>query len=182
MIENYSLEEEKISSWDEYFLNLSIQVSRRSKCFSRRVGAVLVKDKSIIGTGYNGPPRGIPPCDRRWEIDKEFRDKYNIGNVVNKPKDGLCPRYVVGSRSGENLDMCIAAHGEENSIVNSARMGVNVKGAKLYLNCGVPCGNCMIKIINAGIEEVIVTSMHYYDAKGKYLLDNSDIKIRLYNF
>lgn len=178
-MDSYTVDDEPVNSWDEYFLNIARQAARNSKCFSRRIGAVLVRDKSILTTGYNGPPRGIPTCDVRWGIDKSLD--------VSKAKDfkylvGKCPRRVLGYKSGEGIEVCPASHAEESAIVNCARMGIQAKDAQLYLTCGIPCGKCAVKIINAGVSEVIVTKLDYYDDISKFLFDNSDVRIRLYEF
>lgn len=182
--DSYVVLDTPIQSWDEYYFNITIQAARRSKCLSRRVGAVLVKDKSVISTGYNGPPRGIPTCDKRWTIDSEFSAKYKNSLVYsidfNNPR---CPRHSLGAKSGEMLDLCLAAHAEENAILNAAWHGISTKGASLYLNCGVPCYRCLIKIINSGIEEIIVIDDGlFFDDNSKYLLNNSNILVRKYNF
>jgi len=179
--EQYSIIDEPVSSWDEYFFNVCRQVARNSKCLSRRIGAVLIKDKSIISTGYNGPPRGIPQCNRRWTIDNKFNDKYKskiIGDISTKE----CPRKIIGAKSGEYLEMCVAGHAEENAILNAARMGICTNGTTMALSCGIPCFRCMIKIINAGVSEIIVTNMQLYDDTSEYLLNNSDVKVRMYEF
>jgi len=179
----YSITDPPVPSWDEYFFNVCRQAARHSKCLSRRIGAVLVKDKSIISTGYNGPPRGVPSCDRRWEIDSHFVARYESKIVVpinhNKP---VCPRHTLGAQSGEMLDICIAGHAEENAILNAARMGVCTKGATLFMTCSVPCFRCVIKIINAGISEIVVTGISFYDDNAEFLLNNSDVKVRFYDF
>lgn len=174
--------------WDEYFYNICNVVASNSKCFSRKIGCIIVKDKTIIGSGYNGPPRGIPKCDERWGGNKDwnlieianskgyFIEKEKPSTWVNK-----CPRQVLGAKSGEFLDICLAGHGERNTLINCARMGIETRGCKLYMNCGISCTPCMIEIINSGVEEIIVTSMNYYDKQTKYLVYNSDLKIRTFS-
>lgn len=178
----YSIEDKPIEDWDKYFFNICRQVARNSKCLSRRIGAVLVKDKSVISTGYNGPPRGIPRCDRRWELDLKFKNKYFSKLKDNTNLIGKCPRYPLGAKSGQMLNICVAAHAEENSILDAARRGVKVKGATMYMTCGIPCTQCLIKIINAGIKEIVVTGITFYDENAEWLLNNSDVKVRLYDF
>lgn len=182
--DDYVVLDSPINSWDEYYFNIARQSARRSRCLSRRVGAVLVKDKSVISTGYNGPSRGIPTCDKRWELDPEFSAKYKNKLIqpleTDKPK---CPRHLLGAKSGELLDLCIAVHAEENAILNAAWHGIATKGATLFLNCGIPCFRCLTKIINSGIEEVVVTNVDsFFDDNSRYLLYNSNIRIRPYNF
>lgn len=179
----YSVTDEPVKSWDEYFFNVCRQSARNSKCLSRRIGAVLVKDKSIISTGYNGPPRGVPRCDKRWFIDPEFIATYDTDKSIDLMDTiGKCPRHVLGAKSGELTEMCVAGHAEENAILNAAWHGIATKGATLYLTCGIPCFRCVIKIINAGISEIVVTGLKFYDDNSKYLLNNSTVKVRLYDF
>jgi len=162
--------------WDKYFLEIAEVVARNSKCCSIKIGAVLVKDKSIISTGYNGPPRGVPPCDERHKVDKSFLSLYEGHNTM--PKEGVCPRRAFGYKSGEGLHLCVAGHAERNALINAAREGIKTYGTKLYLTCGVPCTPCLVEIINAGVEEVICTSMVLYDASARYLMNY--VKIRKY--
>jgi len=144
-------------SWDNYFKNLAYTVASNSKCLSRHIGAVLVKDKAIISTGYNGPSRGIPPCPG--------------------PK---CPRTALGFNSSEGLHLCPAAHAEANSIAQAARSGVSTSGTTMYVTCGVPCKNCLALIINAGIEEVVCTSLEWYDSLSPFIVEHSNLIIREY--
>lgn len=176
-INHYTVEEEVVNNWDEYFYNVAKQTARNSKCFSRKIGAVLVKDNTIIGTGYNSPPRGIPPCDKRWGFDRGLDITLAKEDVVGK-----CPRKVLGYKSGEGIELCTASHAEESAIVNSARMGISTNGASLYLTCEEPCVKCAVKIINSGIKEVVVTSFNSYDKVSNYLFSNSNIILRKYNF
>lgn len=200
-----------IKKWDKYFYDVCQHISKNSKCLSRKIGSILVKDKTIIGSGYNGPPRGIPICNERWT--GETQDKYlinkglSLGIIRSRVLDDLtnimeinnswiddkwvslenieknkCPRQILKADSGEMLDICIAGHSERNTLINSARMGICTKGAKLYMNCGIPCTPCFIEIINAGIEEIIVTSnKDFYDKQTQYLIENSNVKIRVFS-
>lgn len=177
---NYSVNDSPVKNWDEYFFNICRQAARNSKCLSRRVGSVLVKDKSILSTGYNGPPRGIPRCDLRWSLDANFMETY--GTKVTGEVEGICPRKALGAKSGELLDLCIAGHAEENAILNAARMGICTKDTTLYMNCNIPCFRCVIKIINAGVSEIVVKGLSFNDDNSEFLLNNSDVKVRLYNF
>lgn len=179
---SYSITDPPVESWDEYFYNVCRQVARNSKCLSRRIGAVLVWDKGIISTGYNGPPRGIPRCDKRWIIDKEFALKYLP--MVDDPNDleGKCPRYPIGFKSGQGLEICPAGHAERNALINAARKGIQTKGTTLYMSCGIPCSPCLVEIINAGVKEIVVTSLKIYDETSKYLLVQGDLGIRLFDF
>jgi dCMP deaminase len=177
----YSITEPSVESWDEYFFNICKQVARNSKCLSRRIGAVLVQDKNIISTGYNGPPAGVPRCDNRWTLDKIFAEKYNEYSKDKEIK-GICPRHLIGFASGEGLEACPATHAEVNAIIYAAKHGIATKGTTLYAGCGIPCSNCLKEIINAGIKEIVVLSLKTYDDNSLYLLNNSDLGIRLFSF
>jgi len=177
----------KIEKWDKYYYEICKAVANNSKCFSRKIGAVLVKDKIIVSTGYNGPPRDVPRCDERWKIDDSMLPTFGklLQDGIVSSSDDLrnrCPRQVMGFKSGEAIDLCPAAHAEENTILNAARLGICTKDTKMYMTCGVPCGKCMVKIINAGIEEVIVTELNFYDKLSRYLIDNGTVKLRKFSF
>lgn len=117
-------------SWDEYFFQIARQVATRSTCMRRQVGAVLVKDKRLLSTGYNGAPRDISHC-----ID--------VG----------CLREELGVPSGERHELCRALHAEQNAIAQAALHGVKIEGSTLYCT-HQPCSLCAKMIINAGIVEV----------------------------
>ena len=172
-----------MTDWDKYFMEISEVVSRKTKCLSRRIGAVIVRDKSIVSTGYNGPPRGVPHCSERYSIDKDLEDaikeKYK-GQVILLDELKLkCPRQSLGFKSGEGLEWCIAGHAERNAIVNAARLGISVKDTIMYMNCGIPCTPCLVEIINAGICELRVTKLTYYDKSSKYLVEQSGLIIKV---
>ena len=177
---SYSVDEATTDSWDEYFYNMARQTSRNSKCLSRKIGCVMVNDKSIISSGYNGPPRGIPRCDRRWEVDPEFRKKYI--SMTSGSLTDICPRYTIGFKSGEGLHICPAGHAERNALINAARHGISTKGTTLYMSCGFPCSPCLVEIINAGVKEIVCTSLNIYDDMALYLLTHSRLEVRLFNF
>ncbi len=168
--------------WDKYFYNICVAVSKNSTCLSRQIGSILVKDKSIISTGYNGPSRGIPHCNERYVIDSEIRAliKSKGKDPDNTKYHSICPRYVAGFKSGEGLEYCIAGHAERNALNNAARHGIVTKGAKLFMTCGIPCKDCLTEIINCGIEEIIITKETFYDGSSKYLLENSNLKYRIF--
>lgn len=180
--DSYSVESPKPGSWDAYYYKLCQAVATNSKCLSRSIGAVLVKDKSIVSTGYNGPPRGTPRCDERWLIDNDFSEKYMPMISDDSVIEGRCPRYVIGFKSGQGLDVCPAGHAERNALINAARQGIKTKETILYMTCGVPCTPCLVEIINAGVSEIVVTAFDYYDASAEYVLSNSDLKVRLFDF
>lgn len=117
--------------WDEYFMRIAQIVALRSNCMKRKVAAVVVKDRRIIATGYNGTPRGVKNCN-----------------------EGGCPRCNNLADSGTRLDECLCSHAEENSIVQAAYHGISVRGATIYSTCS-PCLICTKMIINAGIRRVV---------------------------
>ncbi len=172
------------SKWDEYFYDICRQVGKNTKCMSRQIGAILVKDKSIISTGYNGPPRGVPHCNERYKYDelfyKKLIDKTNGEYIEEHFNRDQCPRQLMKFRSGEGLDYCIAAHAERNCLINAARNGICTKDTTMYMDCGIPCGDCLIEIINSGVKEIVCTKLSYYDYKSEYLQKMSDIKIRTF--
>jgi dCMP deaminase len=179
---SYSIQLDNPCSWDEYFHNMCLRAGSNSKCHSRKIGAVLVRDKGIISTGYNGPPRGIPTCDQRWLIDKGFIEKYGHHIKKDTVTKGICPRRVIGFPSGQGLEICPAGHAERNALINAARFGIKTKDTILYMSCGIPCTPCMVEIINSGVKEIICSSLDIYDETVSYLMENSDIKIRLFDF
>ena len=172
----------KILTRDEWFYDICQAVAKGSKCLSRQIGTVLVKDNSIISTGYNGPPRGVPHCWERYNLDPKLQALLTQDGKTPSDEDirNICPRYIAGFKSGEGLDWCVAGHSEENALLNAARLGIKTKGCKLYMNCQIPCKNCLIKIINCGIEEIIVTGVGFYDLSSEYLLKQSNLKYRIF--
>lgn len=169
-------------SYDDYFFKIADAAASRSACLSRKLGAVIVKDNSIISTGYNGPSRGIPHCDERQGPDGN--DNYLIAAFLKEGKEcdpNICPRYSLGYKSGQGLHLCPATHAEINAIADAARRGVSVLGSTLYLNWVIPCSNCLKAIINAGIVEVVVRTLSTYDPMSEFLIRNSNLKIRVFN-
>ena len=174
-----SLKESDTKRWDTYFYNICKVVSSKSPCLSRKIGAVLVRNKSIISTGYNGPPRGIPHCGHnRFMKDKALRDAAANHQVDLTRFRNECPRRVFEYPSGTHMELCPAQHAEENAISNAARLGVSVIGSTLYMNSVIPCKNCFGTLINAGVVEIVVKSIKPYDVWTEFLINNSDVKIR----
>jgi len=174
-----------MSNWDQYFFNICKAVSLNSKCLSRQIGAIIVKDKSIISTGYNGPPRLVDSCQMRYLTDQkliaELKEKVGYGSkIIYEQVQNQCPRRTLGYLSGEGLEWCIAGHAERNCIINAARHGISVKGSLLYCNCPIPCSSCLIEIINSGIQEIIFNSLDYYDNMSEFLVKQSGIRVRLF--
>lgn len=158
-------------TWDEYFYKIALSVAENTKCMSRKVGAVLVKDKFIVSTGFNGPPMKAIHCNVRYQ------------SILKGQK--ICPRKKLGFQSGEGLHLCPAAHAERNAIAIAARLGHPTDGCILYLTCGVACVECAKTIINAGIKEVVLTSFEAYEKEGitgQMLLDEAGVKVRVYDF
>ena len=117
--------------WDDYFMDIANLVASRSTCLRRHVGCVMVKDRRILSTGYNGAPSGVAHC-------------VDVG----------CKRMQEGIPSGERVEMCRGVHAEQNAIIQGARHGVILQGATAYTTTR-PCSICTKMLINAGIEEVI---------------------------
>lgn len=140
--------------WDEYFMNIAKVVALRSNCMKRKVAAVIIKDKRIISTGYNGTPRGITNCN-----------------------EGGCPRCAAVETSGKDLGECLCSHGEENAIVQAAYHGVSLKGSTLYTTFS-PCLMCTKMIINAGIVEVVYQATYPLSDTSFKLLQQAGVKIR----
>lgn len=140
-------------SWDEYFLEMSKLVAKRSTCLRRSVGAVLVKDKRILATGYNGAPRGLKHC-----ID--------MG----------CMRERLKIPSGERHELCRALHAEQNALIQASLYGISVAGSTLYAT-NQPCVICAKMLINAGIKEIVIVA-GYPDKMAADFLKQAKIKIR----
>ena len=168
-------------TWDEYFLEMCNTVALNSKCLSRKIGTVMVRDKSVVSTGFNGPAKGVPHCDRRHYYDISLRLLLKKKGYINDLEK--CPRQILGYKSGEGLEWCTAGHSERNTLIQAAKNGTRTEGCKLYMNCGIPCVPCLIEIINAGIKEIIVTDFDIYDKEPsvtEFLLQNSNLKVRDY--
>ena len=140
--------------WDEYFMQIAKIVSLRSNCMKRKVAAVIVKDKRIISTGYNGTPRGVKNCN-----------------------EGGCPRCNSFADSGAALGECLCSHAEENSIVQAAYHGISVKDSTLYSTFS-PCLICTKMIINAGIREVVFNMEYPLLATAQALLVEAGVVVR----
>jgi dCMP deaminase len=159
-------------TWDRYFYSMCKTVASKSPCLSRKIGAILVKDHSIISTGYNGPPRGVPHCGAE-------RNRF-LG--VDSPED-LCPRKFLGFDSGQGLEKCPAVHAEMNAVIDAARKGASTIGTTLYMNCLVCCKQCMGILINAGVKEIVVETVDHYDELVSFLsLSSSYPSIRTFDF
>ena len=140
--------------WDTYFMQIAEMVAKRSNCSRRHVAAVIVKDKRIISTGYNGTPRGIRNCN-----------------------EGGCPRCSSNAPSGTHLGECIWSHGEENAIVQAAYHGISVKDSTLYTTFS-PCLLCAKMIINSGIKEVVYKDRYTIDETARWMLAEAGVVLR----
>jgi dCMP deaminase len=173
------------SKWDIYFHSICIAVSSKSPCLSRKIGAILVRDHSIVSTGFNGPSRGIPHCGQPRLLSDIILSDYLLlsfkNQVTRKRIDSECPRKILGYESGTHMELCPAQHAEVNAISNAARLGVSVLGSTLYMNCVIPCKNCFGALINAGVIEIVVDDIKVYDKHTQYLIDNSSIKVRRFS-
>jgi len=138
-------------SWDEYFMDITSLVARRSTCMRRQVGAVMVKEKNILATGYNGTPSGITHCD----VTGCLREQLNVP-------------------SGERHELCRGLHAEQNAIIQAARHGVNISDSVLYCT-NSPCIICTKMLINAGIRKVVYLQ-GYSDNLSLEMLDEAGIE------
>ena len=141
-------------NWDDYFMSIAKVVASRSNCIKRKVAAVIVKDKRIISTGYNGTPRGTRNCS-----------------------EGGCPRCNKFTESGKNLEECLCSHGEENAIVQASYHGISIKDSVIYTTFS-PCLLCTKMIINAGIKEVVYNVDYPLGETPLRLLKDAGIKVR----
>ena len=166
-------------NWDTYFHSICEAVSSKSPCLSRKIGAILVRDHSIISTGYNGPPRGVPHCGHpRIMKDEVLANELAKIDWRVSEINLTCPRKLMSFASGEGMQWCPAQHAEANCISNAARIGASTIGTTLYMNCVIPCKNCFGALINAGIVEIVIDNAKVYDKHTQFLIDNQNIKIR----
>jgi dCMP deaminase len=140
-------------SWDEYFMDIVALVARRSTCLRRGVGAVIVKDRRILTTGYNGAPSGLRHC-----------------------LETGCLREELNISSGERHELCRGLHAEQNAIIQAAVHGVSIKGATLYCT-NHPCAICLKMIINAGIASIVYRE-GYSDKLAEQMLVETGIEAK----
>ena len=143
----------KRPSWDEYFMEITDLVATRATCLRRKVGAIIVKDRRILATGYNGPPEGVPHCD---ELGGCIREKLNIP-------------------SGQRQELSRAVHAEQNAIIQAAKMGTNIDNTTLY-STNHPCFICAKMLINAGVKKIVFRE-GYPDKYAKKILKEADVKV-----
>jgi dCMP deaminase len=139
--------------WDSYFMEIARIVSKRSTCKRRSVGALIVKDKRILSTGYNGAPMGLAHCS-----------------------DGECLRELLHVAPGERHELCRGLHAEQNAIIQAAYHGVSINEAQLYTT-HLPCSICIKMVMNAGISKVFYLD-GYPDELASELMAESQMTIR----
>ena len=139
-------------SWDTYFMDITVLVAKRSTCTRRAVGAVIVRDKRILTTGYNGAPSGVRHC-------------LEVG----------CLRERLNIESGQRHELCRGIHAEQNAIIQAAFHGVSIRGATLYCT-NLPCLICAKMIINAGISKVFYLS-GYADDLSREMLEEARVEL-----
>jgi dCMP deaminase len=144
-------------NWDEYFMEIALVTQKRSTCLRRQVGAVIVKDKRIMATGYNGAPIGLPHCEEQ----------------------GGCLRQQLNIPSGQRHELCRALHAEQNAIIQAAYLGQSIAGGTIYCT-HQPCVICAKMIINAGIKRIIVKE-GYPDELAVKILGEARLKIEMFD-
>jgi dCMP deaminase len=142
-------------SWDEYFMQIARLVSQRSTCLRRHVGAVIVKNKRMLATGYNGAPSGMEHCLETGCL----RDRLKIP-------------------SGERHELCRGLHAEQNAIIQASLYGISVKDSAIYIT-NQPCVICAKMLINAGIREIVIAG-NYPDKMAMEFLKEAGIGIRVF--
>ncbi|MBP5466176.1 MAG: cytidine/deoxycytidylate deaminase family protein [Clostridia bacterium] len=151
-----------MNKWNERFMQMAETVAGWSSCFqeNRHVGAVIVKDKRILATGYNGAPSGIKSCADRGE----------------------CLRRVRNIASGTMQEVCYAVHAEQNAIIQAAKLGISLDGAEMFVT-HQPCVICTRMILNAGIKRVIYKNgypdefaLQLFKEAGVEIIKYSDLK------
>ncbi len=141
-------------SWDEYFTQIAELVKTRSTCLRRSVGAVFVKDKNILATGYNGAPAGVAHCGETGCL----REKLNVP-------------------SGERHEICRGLHAEQNGIIQAAKHGITLTGSTLYCNV-TPCLICAKMLINVGVTRIVTTG-GYPDELARQMLAEAGLALEV---
>jgi len=142
-------------SWDEYFMQIAHLVAQRSTCLRRSVGAVIVKNKRMLATGYNGAPSGLEHC-------------LEIG----------CLREKLKIPSGQRHELCRGLHAEQNAIIQASLYGISVKDSVIYVT-NQPCVICAKMLINAGIKEIVIAGQ-YPDTMAMDFLKEAKIAVRVF--
>jgi len=139
-------------SWDEYFMSLARLAATRSTCLRRHVGAVIVKDRMLLSTGYNDTPRGLRNCG-----------------------DGGCARCASDAAAGTGLDTCLCLHAEQNAIIQAAYHGVAIAGGAIYCT-HQPCLTCAKMVVNAGLVRIVYAAP-YPDPEAEQLLQDASVEL-----
>jgi len=139
-------------NWDEYFMEIAEVVRKRSTCLRRQVGAVIVRDRQILTTGYNGVPRKLKHCSQVGCL----RDKLNVP-------------------SGERHELCRGIHAEQNAVVQAAVHGISIAGSTIYVT-HQPCSLCAKILVNAGISKVFVKG-DYPDELAREILEEAEVEV-----
>lgn len=144
-----------MDKWDVRFMKMARLISEWSSCYraGRSVGAVIVKDKRIMTTGYNGAPAGLKTCRERGE----------------------CMRDLLNIQSGTRTEMCYAIHAEQNAIIQAAKLGISIDGGTIYCT-HQPCSVCAKMIVNVGIRRVVY-EQGYPDAFALAVFEEADVKL-----
>ena len=143
-------------TWDEYFSEITRQVATRSTCLRRHVGAVIVQNRRILATGYNGAPTGLLHCDETG-----------------------CLRTQLGIPSGQRQEICRGLHAEQNAIIQAALHGVSTEGGTVYIT-HQPCITCAKMIINAGIVRAVSAST-YPDELSRDMLRDAQVELEVWD-
>ncbi|KAJ4367964.1 Deoxycytidine monophosphate (dCMP) deaminase [Didymella sp. IMI 355093] len=143
-------------SWDQYFMQLADLAALRSNCMKRRVGCVIVKEKRVVSTGYNGTPRGMTNCN-----------------------EGGCPRCNNAAKGGVGLSTCLCLHAEENALLEAGRDRIG-QTAILYCNT-CPCLTCSVKITQVGISEVVYNQGYLVDDQSARIFAESGVRLRQFS-
>ncbi len=146
------LKSEKRPGWDEYFMEIAEVVAGRSTCLRRKVGAIVVKDRRILATGYNGAPVGLKHC-------------MEVG----------CLRELKGVPPGERHELCRGLHAEQNALIQAAVYGTAIQGAVYYVT-HQPCVLCAKVLINAGIKKVVFKG-EYPDSMALELFKEAGVEL-----
>jgi dCMP deaminase len=143
-------------SWDQYFMQLADLAAHRSNCMKRRVGCVIVREKRVVSTGYNGTPRGMTNCN-----------------------EGGCPRCNNAAKGGTGLSTCLCLHAEENALLEAGRDRIG-GNATLYCNT-CPCLTCSVKITQVGISEVVYNQGYLVDTMTARIFAESGVRLRQFS-
>jgi dCMP deaminase len=140
---------------DTYFMRMAELAATRSTCLRRNVGAVVVKEKRVLTTGYNGAPKGLKHCAE-------------VG----------CVRLTNNIESGTRHELCRGVHAEQNAVIQAAYFGVSIKDSTIYTT-NYPCVMCAKILVNAGVREIVCRD-DYVDALSRKVLEESNMTVRLY--